>query len=65
MKEREKSILDDIKLAILANNGGSVIRSDYCTCDLDVGGICEYCAIQNALDRCKVYVEEHRKEVRG
>jgi len=61
MKEREKSILADIKLATLANNGGAVIRSDFCQCDPDAG-ICEYCAIQNALDRCRVYVEEHGKE---
>jgi hypothetical protein len=55
---REKSLLDSVKLAQLAN-GGTEFNYSWCQCDPDVGAVpCQYCAIYDALSRVKWYLQE-------
>jgi hypothetical protein len=50
---RKLPTLDEVRLAILANNGGSLERrNDRCQCDPSTGMVsCEYCAIDYVLNR--------------
>ena len=57
-------LLDDIDLALRANNAGGKIewRKDFCECDPDVGMVpCQYCAIQNALEKCKRFLSSNTR----
>jgi hypothetical protein len=55
--------LDEVRLAILANNGGGYERRDeLCQCDHSCGLMpCQYCAIEHVLSRVLKIVEGVRK----
>jgi hypothetical protein len=61
-----KNLLDDITLALMANNGSHVtdFQSDMCECDPSVGMCpCQYCAIHYALKRCESFFHSHNAQV--
>ena len=62
MEITSTALLDDIDLALRANNNGAPIswRQDMCMCDPSVGMVpCQYCAIQNALEKCKRFLSSN------
>jgi hypothetical protein len=61
MEITSTALLDDIDLALRANNGGAIAwRRDMCMCDPSVGMVpCQYCAIQNALEKCKRFLSSN------
>ena len=64
MEITSTALLDDIDLALRANNNGERIewRQDLCMCDPEVGMVpCPYCAIQNALEKCKRFLSSERR----
>ena len=64
MEITSTALLDDIDLALRANNNGAPIawRQDMCMCDPSVGMVpCQYCAIQNALEKCKRFLSSNTR----